>query len=129
MNKCIIAIILVAIICSGCISWGGGRTDNRFELRDLLKTFDKRSHTFTKHDPGQNITINDKVSWIYYNRDMDRTLIIFKSVKTKALAFKGNETTNDLTSNYYIMRGDWVKVDIHIHRFSNGEETIKEWMY
>jgi len=130
MKLALIALVVLVIISAGVL-WElpGSEKKEKFTLSKFMNSYDINTHTFKTHLEGENITIQDGIKEIRYDRDLNRTLIIFNSMRTKPLAFTGENGTNDLTSNYFLEPGDSVTVDIHIHRFSNGEETLEEWMY
>jgi len=131
MKLAIVAIVLLMVLSAGIFYElpGVKKDDPKFRFSDLMDDYDIYTHTFKSYNEDQNITLQDYVKDIRYDIDLDRTLISFKSRPTRPLAFSRDNGTNDLTSNYFLTPGDSVTVDVSIHKFSNGEETLEEWMY
>ena len=129
MKQIVIVILVTLVLFSGCLENGNSKSGD-YTVDKLMENYNYKTHTFKGYTKGDTIIIRDTIKTIYYDIEIDRTLISFESMDTRPFAFTGeNNKTNDLTSNYFLMPDQKVTVELHIHMFSNGEETIAEWIY
>ena len=78
--KWILAVVIAAVLFCGCIDFGGGSESKDFTVKKLMDKYNYKTHMFSGYNEGDVIVVRDTIDTIFYDREIDRTLISFKSL-------------------------------------------------